>query len=87
MFTRYNVVGKNGPRIKLQERLGVMEKPRQLKTRNIHIPDHAYSKVGVGDVLALPTELDTGSEAWATADIQHSPNAMTRQFPLMRRGM
>jgi len=87
MFTRYNVVGKKGSQLKLQERLGVMEKPRELKTREIDIPDHAYSKVALGDVLALPTELDTGSEAWSTADIQHSPNAMTRQFPLLRRGV
>jgi hypothetical protein len=87
MFTRYNVVGKKGSHLKLQERLGVMEKPRELKTREINIPNHAYSKVALGDVLALPTELDTGSEAWSTADIQHSPNAMTRQFPLLRRGV
>ena len=87
MFTRYNVVGKKGSQLKLQERLGVMEKPRELKTRDINIPNHANSKVALGDVLALPTELDTGSEAWSTADIQHSPNAMTRQFPLLRRGV
>jgi len=87
MFTRYNVVGKKGSHLKLEERLGVTEKPRELKTREIDIPNHAYSKVALGDVLALPTELDTGSEVWATADIQHSPHAMTRQFPLLRRGM
>jgi len=85
MFTRYNVKRKQMYAFELEERLAASAKPRALQTRSIEIPNHAWGKIGVGDVLLIPTEQDTGNEAWAVADLQHSPNAMPRSFPLARR--
>ncbi|QXO09565.1 hypothetical protein pEaSNUABM11_00141 [Erwinia phage pEa_SNUABM_11] len=86
MFTRYNVKQKRAYVFELEERLAASDKPRLLKTRTVEIPHHSYSSVQVGDVLLIPVEQDTGSEAWTTADLQHSPRAMPRSFPLHRRG-